>query len=99
MNENLFCSLRINQLLSSEKDPILIFHDKTQTTLFKVDTHHFKFVLVMDWTVWLAVSGTFFLTVFLLWAFDWISPYSYQNNIEKYVDDEEQRLFTMKESN
>ena len=53
----------------------------------------------MKGTVWFTLIGTFFLMVFMLWAIDRISPYSYQNNIEKYIDDEEQRYFTMKESN
>lgn len=36
----------------------------------------------------------------LLWIFDRWSPYSYQNNKEKYKDDpeEEKREFTLKES-
>lgn len=36
----------------------------------------------------------------LLWIFDRWSPYSYQNNKEKYIDDpeEEKREFTLKES-
>jgi len=34
---------------------------------------------------------------FLLWFFDRWSPYSYQNNKEKYEDDDEKREFTLKE--
>lgn len=34
---------------------------------------------------------------FLMWVFDKWSPYSYQNNREKYKDDEEKREFTLKE--
>lgn len=34
----------------------------------------------------------------LLWIFDRYSPYSYQNNIEKYKDDEEKRVFSLRES-
>lgn len=33
----------------------------------------------------------------LMWIFDKYSPYSYQNNIEKYKDDEEKRYFNFKE--
>ena len=32
-----------------------------------------------------------------MWIFDRYSPYSYQNNREKYVDDDEKREFTLKE--
>ncbi|ODM89690.1 Glutamate receptor ionotropic, kainate 2 [Orchesella cincta] len=34
---------------------------------------------------------------FLMWIFDRWSPYSYQNNREKYEDDEEKREFNLKE--
>lgn len=33
----------------------------------------------------------------LMWIFDRYSPYSYQNNREKYKDDDEKREFTLKE--
>jgi glutamate receptor, ionotropic, invertebrate len=33
----------------------------------------------------------------LMWVFDRYSPYSYQNNREKYKEDEEKREFTLKE--
>jgi TPP-dependent pyruvate/acetoin dehydrogenase alpha subunit len=32
-----------------------------------------------------------------MWVFDRWSPYSYQNNREKYKDDEEKREFNLKE--
>lgn len=32
-----------------------------------------------------------------MWIFDRYSPYSYQNNREKYIDDDEKREFTLKE--
>lgn len=34
---------------------------------------------------------------FLMWIFDRWSPYSYQNNRNKYKDDEEKREFNLKE--
>lgn len=34
---------------------------------------------------------------FLMYIFDRWSPYSYQNNREKYADDDEKREFTMRE--
>ena len=36
-------------------------------------------------------------TSFLMWVFDKFSPYSYQNNMEKYKDDDEKRFFNFKE--
>jgi hypothetical protein len=38
-----------------------------------------------------------FHTSFLMWIFDRWSPYSYQNNRNKYKDDEEKREFNLKE--
>ena len=32
-----------------------------------------------------------------MWIFDRWSPYSYQNNMEKYKDDDEKRYFNFKE--
>lgn len=32
-----------------------------------------------------------------MWIFDRYSPYSYQNNRDKYTDDDEKREFTLKE--
>ena len=32
-----------------------------------------------------------------MWIFDLFSPYSYQNNMEKYKDDDEKRYFNFKE--
>lgn len=32
-----------------------------------------------------------------MWIFDRYSPYSYQNNRDKYKDDDEKREFTLKE--
>ena len=32
-----------------------------------------------------------------MWIFDRWSPYSYQNNMEKYKDDDEKRYFNLKE--
>lgn len=32
-----------------------------------------------------------------MWVFDRYSPYSYQNNRDKYKDDDEKREFTLKE--
>jgi len=39
----------------------------------------------------------YFLISFLMWVFDRWSPYSYQNNRNKYKDDEEKREFNLKE--
>ena len=32
-----------------------------------------------------------------MWVFDRFSPYSYQNNVERYQEDEEKRYFDLKE--
>ncbi|KAL7042223.1 hypothetical protein ACKWTF_001073 [Chironomus riparius] len=57
----------------------------------------FKFLTVLETNVWLCILAAYFFTSFLMWIFDRYSPYSYQNNREKYVDDDEKREFTLKE--
>ncbi|KAK0083400.1 hypothetical protein PV325_008825 [Microctonus aethiopoides] len=69
---------------------ILMQKPKTPTSLF-------KFLTVLENEVWLCILGSYFFTSFLMWLFDRWSPYSYQNNKEKYVDDEEKREFDLKE--
>ncbi|CAK1585204.1 unnamed protein product [Parnassius mnemosyne] len=66
-------------------------------SLPKTPTSLFKFLTVLENDVWLSIMGAYFFTSFLMWAFDKWSPYSYQNNREKYKDDEEKREFTLKE--
>ncbi|XP_031786896.1 ionotropic receptor 25a isoform X2 [Nasonia vitripennis] len=63
----------------------------------KTATSLFKFLTVLESDVWLCILGAYFFTSLLMWIFDKFSPYSYQNNMEKYKDDDEKRLFTMKE--
>ena len=47
----------------------------------------------------ISVTFTFeILFTVLLQLFDRWSPYSYQNNVEKYEDDDEKREFNFKES-
>ncbi|XP_046977759.1 ionotropic receptor 25a [Vanessa cardui] len=60
-------------------------------------TSLFKFLTVLENDVWLSILAAYFFTSFLMWIFDKWSPYSYQNNREKYRDDEEKREFTLKE--
>ncbi|KAJ8960481.1 hypothetical protein NQ318_013765 [Aromia moschata] len=60
-------------------------------------TSLFKFLTVLENEVWLCILAAYFFTSFLMWAFDRWSPYSYQNNREKYKDDEEKREFNLKE--
>ncbi|XP_076257962.1 ionotropic receptor 25a [Rhynchophorus ferrugineus] len=57
----------------------------------------FKFLTVLENEVWLCILAAYFFTSFLMWVFDRWSPYSYQNNREKYKDDEEKREFNLKE--
>ena len=58
----------------------------------------FKFFSVLEEVVWGVILATYFGTSFLLWVFDRFSPFSYQNNIEKFQDDDETRFFGLKES-
>nr|QBB73016.1 ionotropic receptor [Protaetia brevitarsis] len=63
----------------------------------KTPTSLFKFLTVLESDVWLCILAAYFFTSFLMWIFDRWSPYSYQNNREKYKDDEEKREFNLKE--
>ncbi|KPJ17158.1 Glutamate receptor, ionotropic kainate 2 [Papilio machaon] len=63
----------------------------------RTPTSLFKFLTVLENDVWLSILAAYFFTSFLMWAFDKWSPYSYQNNREKYKDDDEKREFTLKE--
>ncbi|CAL4202702.1 unnamed protein product, partial [Meganyctiphanes norvegica] len=67
----------------------------------KVPTSLFKFLTVLEAEVWVCILCAYISlpgnTCFLLWIFDRFSPYSYQNNQQKYVDDDEKRMFTLKE--
>ncbi|KAF5269354.1 hypothetical protein FQA39_LY08746 [Lamprigera yunnana] len=70
------------------------------TILMKVpkpSTSLFKFLTVLEYEVWICILSAYFLTSLLLWIFDRWSPYSYQNNRDKYKDDEEKREFYLKE--
>lgn len=69
---------------------ILMKKPQTPTSLF-------KFLTVLENDVWLCILAAYFFTSFLMWVFDRWSPYSYQNNREKYKDDEEKREFNLKE--
>ncbi|ENN75289.1 hypothetical protein YQE_08066, partial [Dendroctonus ponderosae] len=69
---------------------ILMKMPETPTSLF-------KFLTVLENEVWLCILAAYFFTSFLMWVFDRWSPYSYQNNREKYKDDEEKREFNLKE--
>jgi len=64
----------------------------------KVPTSLFKFLSVLEDSVWGCILAAYFVTSVLMWIFDKWSPYSYQNNMEKYEDDEEKRYFNFKES-
>ena len=69
---------------------ILMMKPKSETSLF-------KFLTVLENDVWLCILASYFFTSLLMWLFDRWSPYSYQNNREKYADDEEKREFNLKE--
>ncbi|XP_043471341.1 ionotropic receptor 25a [Leptopilina heterotoma] len=63
----------------------------------KLKSSLFKFLTVLETDVWLCILAAYFFTSFLLWIFDRFSPYSYQNNREKYKNSLEKREFTLKE--
>nr|APZ81419.1 ionotropic receptor 25a [Adelphocoris lineolatus] len=69
---------------------IMMKKQTTQTSLF-------KFLTVLENEVWLCILASYFFTSLLMWVFDRWSPYSYQNNREKYKNDEEKREFNLKE--
>ncbi|XP_076751604.1 ionotropic receptor 25a [Xylocopa sonorina] len=69
---------------------IMMLKTKTFTSLF-------KFLTVLENEVWFCILAAYFFTSVLLWIFDRWSPYSYQNNREKYKDDEEKREFNLRE--
>ncbi|BES98926.1 glutamate receptor [Nesidiocoris tenuis] len=69
---------------------IMMRKQTTQSSLF-------KFLAVLENEVWLCILASYFFTSLLMWVFDRWSPYSYQNNREKYKNDEEKREFNLKE--
>ncbi|KAH6941509.1 hypothetical protein HPB50_019166 [Hyalomma asiaticum] len=58
----------------------------------------FKFLTVLEGSVWGCILAAYFFTSLLMYLFDRYSPYSYRNNKEKYKDDEDKRDFSLKES-
>ena len=63
----------------------------------KPETSLFKFLTVLENSVWFSILGAYFFTSILMWVFDKYSPYSFQNNMETFKDDDEQRYFNFKE--
>ena len=61
--------------------------------------HHLsRFLTVLELDVWMCILSAYIFTSALIWIFDTWSPYSYQNRKEKFKDDPEKRIFTLKES-
>ncbi|XP_017881042.1 ionotropic receptor 25a isoform X2 [Ceratina calcarata] len=69
---------------------IMMLKTKTTTSLF-------KFLTVLESEVWFCILAAYLFTSVLLWVFDRWSPYSYQNNREKYKNDDEKREFNLRE--
>lgn len=69
---------------------IMMLKTKTSTSLF-------KFLTVLENEVWFCILAAYLFTSVLLWIFDRWSPYSYQNNREKYKNDDEKREFSLRE--
>ena len=49
-----------------------------------IDTSLFKFMEVFELEVWCSILVAYVITAVLMWIFDRWSPFSYQNNMEKY---------------
>ncbi|KAI6235050.1 hypothetical protein M3Y95_00010300 [Aphelenchoides besseyi] len=85
----------------SDIDFTVSFYDLVGTTILmkrtEVEYSLFKFLMVLEWPVWLCILGAYLFTSILLWVFDRFSPYSYTNNREKYKEDIEKREFTLRE--
>ena len=64
----------------------------------QMPTNLFKFLSMLEDSVWGCILEAYFVTSFLLWCFGKWSPFSFQNNMEKYKDDAETRYFNLKES-
>ncbi|KRZ41437.1 Glutamate receptor ionotropic, kainate 2 [Trichinella pseudospiralis] len=58
----------------------------------------FRFLSVIDTSLWICIFGAYFLTSFLIWVFDKFSPYSVTNNKAKYLNDSQHCEFTLKHS-
>ena len=50
----------------------------------RTDTYLFRFMEVFELEVWICILIAYISTSLLMWVFDKWSPYSYQNNMEKY---------------
>ena len=50
----------------------------------RIDTSLFKFMEVFELEVWCSILIAYVITAVLMWIFDRWSPFSYQNNMEKY---------------
>ncbi len=82
-------------------DYVLPFYDLVGMSILmkKKEVSHslFRFITVLETSVWICVICTFVIISLLLWVFDKFSPYSYTNNRERYKNDWEKRPFTLKE--
>lgn len=64
----------------------------------KEKTSLFRFANVLGINVWLCIFGSFLVTAIFIWVFDRWSPFSYQNNLTKIYEDNDKRVFGLKES-
>ncbi|RWS23425.1 glutamate receptor ionotropic: kainate 2-like protein, partial [Leptotrombidium deliense] len=62
------------------------------------DSHLFKFLTVLDNTLWFRIIAFYFLTSTVIWITNIFSPFSVTNNKEKYEHEIEKREFSFKES-
>lgn len=62
-----------------------------------VPSHLFKFLTVLDSSVWYSILGSYILVSCIIYTYDRLSPYSYYNNKEGWAD-QKRRDFTLKET-
>lgn len=70
---------------------ILVQKPRTSTSLF-------RFLTVLENEVWMCIFLSYLFTSFVIWVFDRLSPYSYQNNLEMFEGCEEKRIFNVREA-
>ncbi|XP_043269225.1 ionotropic receptor 25a-like [Venturia canescens] len=78
------------------------FYEMVGTTILmrkeEKETSLFQFLEVLDYNVWLCILGCYLVTTLFLWLFDRFSPFSYQNNPDKIYEDDDKRVFGLRES-
>lgn len=83
-------------------DMTIPWHEKVGVSVIikrhKAKTKFWRFAKVLQWDVWLCIWGGYLTTSLVVYICDHYSPYSYQNNQLKMINDNEKRIFTLRES-